>query len=304
MITDRIMKNIRYSLKNSGNMKILILGSEGMAGRYINNFLPLSWSPDKCPEIIGLNRDKFNAFNADAYTLIDLFNKYRISKGHTIINCIGTIKPRVDELGKYNAIIVNSVLPHILSEVVSYIGVHLIHITTDCVFSGKRPNPYGPREKGNYAEDDPHDAEDVYGKTKSLGEQEYATIIRTSIIGEEKGRVQRSLLQWVIDNKGKSINGYTNHYWNGITCLRLTQIIGQIISTGTYWSGVKHVYSHIVSKYELVRAISNIYNLDITVVKTQTPVIDRTLRSTREDIIFDQYDIIDDIKKQKESLLP
>ena len=96
----------------------------------------------------------------------------------------------------------------------------VVHISTDCVFNGK---------KGNYNEEDDHDCLDVYGKTKSLGENPDLTIIRTSIIGEEITN-KRSLVEWVKSNTSKEINGFIKHFWNGVTCLQLAKIIYKIIT--------------------------------------------------------------------------
>ena len=134
----------------------------------------------------------------------------------------------------------------------------MIHVTTDCVFSGK---------DGNYDENSLHDETNDYGTSKSLGELCKATIIRTSIIGEETIN-KRSLLEWVRSNRGGEINGFTNHMWNGVTCLQLSKIIEKMIREKFYWEGVRHTFSpRSVSKYELVSLINEIYDLNIKVNK-------------------------------------
>jgi dTDP-4-dehydrorhamnose reductase len=290
------MKNILYSLKNSGNMKrIIILGSSGMAGRYIAQHLKRTflWPTCNDMDIIEINReDNFDVRDLSAYSIQMRLKREGVNEDDVVINCIGTLKPRVDELGTLNAILVNSVFPLRLEEAVLKLKARLIHLTTDCVFSGK--------DEGRYSENYPHNAFDVYGKTKSLGEPPLSTVIRTSIIGEEKGRKQRSLLQWAIDNKGKSIHGFVNHYWNGITCLSLAKIIASIILYNKFWVGVKHVHSQDISKYELLYFINSIYGLDCTIIKTPTPPLYRTLRSVRKDIDFGEFDIFKDIKEQKD----
>jgi dTDP-4-dehydrorhamnose reductase len=286
-------------------MKIIILGANGMLGRYIEIYFKRYIWPDPDIDIIGLTRLNIDASKITAIGLHDWLNLFHhLKTGDVVINCIGAIKPRVDELGTYNAIMVNSAFPHILFDVVNKLQANLIHITTDCVYSGNRLNESGVfpafAKRGNYSENDLHDAQDIYGRTKSLGEPQLATVIRTSIIGEEPGRKQRSLLQWVLDNEYKSINGYDNHYWNGVTCLRLAQVIGDIILQNEYWLGVKHIFSNIVSKYELVKFINEVYVRSNTVVKTRTVNVDRTLRTGVKDVIFPEFDIYEDIKEQKE----
>ena len=137
----------------------------------------------------------------------------------------------------------------------------MIHPTTDCVYTGK---------KGNYVETDVHDNTDIYGVTKSLGELSNAMVIRVSIIGEEKHE-GKSLLEWVKSNAGKEIYGYTDHKWNGITCLQYAKIVHTIIVKKMRWCGVRHLFSpDSVSKYELTNIINKIYELDITIHKKDT----------------------------------
>ena len=182
--------------------------------------------------------------------------------GDVVINCIGTIKPQVDKLGDLNAIKVNSLFPHLLANVCEEKGYKLIHITTDCVFSGK---------DGNYDEDAPHDCIDVYGKTKSLGEPPNCTVVRTSIIGEEFG-TSRSLIEWVKSENGNTVNGYLNHLWNGLTCYQVAKVFETIIKDELYWEGVRHIYSpNTLNKYLLVRAIVGAHDLDIEVKPVDGP---------------------------------
>lgn len=171
------------------------------------------------------------------------------------------------------------------------IGCQMIHITTDCVFLGK---------KGNYNEDDLHDETNDYGVSKSLGELCDATIIRTSIIGEEL-RNKRSLLEWVKSNTHGEINGYDNHHWNGVTCLQLSFIIKDIIENNKFWKGIRHIYSpKSVSKYELVNMINEIYKLNIKVNKFNTEnSIDKTI-TTKYKKIFDIPNLYTQIQSLKD----
>lgn len=161
----------------------------------------------------------------------------------------------------------------------------------NCVFSGN---------DGNYNEKSPHDCIDVYGKTKSLGEPLNCTVVRTSIIGEEIEQ-GRSLVEWVKSMKNKGANGYTNHKWNGITCLQVAKVFEDIIENNKYWMGVKHIVSpNIVNKYVLVSTISDVYELNITInkAKDKNP-IDRTMVSNY-DTDFDLPTIENQIKEMKE----
>ena len=141
-----------------------------------------------------------------------------------------------------------------------------------------------------------------YGVSKSLGEMCYnTTIIRTSIIGEER-KNKYSLLEWVKKHNNNTINGYTNHLWNGVTCLQLAKIINQIINNNIWWKGVRHIFSpNTVSKYELVNIINDVYKLNNTVVKFKTNNnIDKTLCTNYEtNHLFNIPNLIDQICELK-----
>ena len=147
-----------------------------------------------------------------------------------------------------NLIKINSCFSLELIQLCEKIEVPLIQVGTDCVFSGKR---------GEYLEDDDHDETGAYGISKSLGEPSSCTVIRTSIIGRELYN-KKSFLEWVLSNDGKTINGYENHIWNGITCLEWSKLIEKIINQNDFWKGTKHFISPTqTSKYDLVKMISN-----------------------------------------------
>ena len=144
----------------------------------------------------------------------------------------------------------------------------------------------------SYDENDIHTEKNIYGISKSLGEPEN-NYIRTSIIREEING-KKSLLEWTKQNE--TINGYSNHLWNGITCLQLALIIKKIIDKKLFWKGIKHIYSpNIVSKYDLCVYINEIYNLNITINST-TETFNKTLKS-----IYKPLFEIEDIKAQIET---
>ena len=113
--------------------------------------------------------------------------------------------------------------------------------------------------------------------SKAMGEPTNCTVLRTSIIGEEIGQ-GRSLVEWVKSSANSTVFGFTNHYWNGITCLQFAKICKQIIDNNDFWRGTKHMFSNTLNKKELVETISKIYDLNITVTAKDTPTMcDRTL---------------------------
>jgi dTDP-4-dehydrorhamnose reductase len=233
-------------------MRIIIFGSNGMLGTYLNKFLQKKY------EVIPITRKDIDLSKSTENEILNFLSN-RVSEKDLIINSSGVIKQR--EYNINDMINVNSIFPNILSKFKKNKNCNIIHITTDCVYNGY---------KGNYVENDYHDCLDEYGKTKSLGENKNLTIIRTSIIGEEIDN-KKSLVEWVKSQSNTTINGYTNHLWNGVTCLELSKLIDNMIQGMDFWEGVKHIFSpKTVSKYELVNIINKIYDLNITITKMET----------------------------------
>lgn len=233
-------------------MKLFIFGASGMLGSYLTAYLKNDF------EVIPITRNEVDL--NDDFSLIS--EKYKFDSNDVIINAAGIIKQR--NYSPQELIRVNSLFPHFLAS----LDCNVIHITTDCVFSGKQ---------GSYNEDSLHDCLDDYGKSKSLGENYNLTIIRTSIIGEEI-RNKKSLIEWIKSNKNTSVNGYLNHFWNGVTCLQLAKYILDIVQTGNYWKGVRHYFSpDTVSKYQLVSYINEIYELNSIINPIMSEYCDRSL---------------------------
>lgn len=266
-------------------MKIFVFGQTGMLGRYVYSFLKSEGF-----KVIGINRNELDIVNTDYICIKALLLRAGLNKGDVIINCAGLIKQR-GGTRTFDFIQVNAVFPHLLQKVCEEYGCNLIHVTTDCVFNGL---------KGRYSELDGHDADDVYGLTKSLGEPEESTIIRTSIIGEEL-RNFSSLLEWVKSNRDREVRGYTNHIWNGITCLQFAKICSDIINSGKFWRGVKHITSpNSINKFDLVRLISDVYDLNVKVTPHETEVkCDRSLVSVRGDVVFEVPELEEQLLKMR-----
>lgn len=225
-------------------MRVFVFGANGMLGHYVVNTLQKEYT------VIPVTRDIFDAMKDDVSVFLQ-----NISSKDVVINCIGAIPQNQPNPREY--IQLNTLFPLQLEQVMKHKGFQFIHITTDCVFDGK---------KGGYTESDEHTAKDIYGTTKSLGEPKDACVIRTSIIGEELTR-KKSLLEWVRSNKGGTISGYTNHLWNGVTCLTLSEIILEIIQKNLYWKGLRHIHSpDSITKYELCKYINDVYDLRITIL--------------------------------------
>ena len=262
---------------------ILLFGSNGMLGRYV--FKKLS----SFTKIVAINRCDFDIFKDEWVTLHEIISQ---NKDSVIINCCGIIPQKFEQknenLKMY--IRVNTLFPHKLAEFSKEFNCKLIHITTDCVYDGTL---------GNYKESESHNPSNIYGTTKSLGEPENVTVIRTSIIGEELNS-KKSLIEWLISRKKTKINGFKNHYWNGITCLTLANIIEKIIRENIFWNGVKHIFSpDSVSKYELCKYINEIYNLEIEINEFEDDQSRNMTLSSNYKNIFEINDIYSQIKEQQ-----
>lgn len=249
-------------------MKIFVLGSNGMLGRYVYTYFK-----NKNYDVVSINRKEINNITQLNEGELDYaLYTLGLKKGDVVINCIGLIKQRKN-VTTLDFIQINSTLPLILANVCESRGVNMIHPSSDCIFSGLG---------GEYNEDSKHDADDVYGITKSLGEPENATVIRTSIIGEELHN-KLSFVEWVKSEKGNEVNGFTNHRWNGITCLEFANVCNQIIEKELFWKGVVNLMSpDIITKYNMVKYISDVYDLGISINSVETPnKCDRSLTSIK-----------------------
>lgn len=250
-------------------MKFYIFGTNGMLGTYIKRYLKLQNKICIC-----FTRDDLDVSTVTYDKLEKLFDKYNINENDVLINCIGIIpqSKNINDTSSRNYFLINSLFPNMLGTIALLNKMKFIHITTDCVFSGS---------KKNYLETDKHDEINNYGVSKSLGELGYnCTVIRTSIIGEEL-KNKYSLLEWVKKHNNTSLNGYTNHYWNGVTCLQLAKIINKIVDENMWWIGIRHVFSPTsVTKYKLVSMINNTYKLNNTIEPVETEnTVNKTLNS-------------------------
>jgi len=256
---------------------ILVLGSNGMLGSMLTQILSKEFG-----SVIETNRNGNPLVESNLVIKLDVTSDYNLKtlldnvNIDYAINAIGVIKQLIkpsDELDVMKAQATNTLFPEKFSEYAADRGIKFIQIGTDCVFSGN---------KGNYSENDQMDATDVYGSTKRNGEMlsPNSMLIRTSIIGKEL-KSSNSLLDWVVSQpKGKVIDGYTDHFWNGITTLHFSKIVAGIIQSQSYAVGVQHlVPSNKVSKFELVTEIAKAFGrTDLEIIRKSTGnFTDRTL---------------------------
>jgi dTDP-4-dehydrorhamnose reductase len=261
-------------------MRILILGGSGMLGHKLWQLWRerfdtyISWRG-------GNDRfEKFPIFDIEhvvnyvsAQDFDTVINAVAITKPSVIVNCIGIVKQSGLAKNPIPSISINALFPHRLAQLCQASGIRLIHLSTDCVFSGT---------KGNYIESDTPNAEDLYGRTKFLGEvnQEGCLTIRTSIIGRELETTQ-GLVEWFLSKKGKIVKGYQKAIFSGFTTIALTEIITKVIMEFPSLYGVLHVASTPISKYDLLGLIKQVYDVDIAIEPDQGFVCDRSLNAQK-----------------------
>lgn len=261
-------------------LRILILGASGMLGNSLYRYFRDSTNHT----VIGASRNAIVApsmgqtsnatlvsgvdvENIDA--LIQVLNKYRPD---IVINCVGIIKQRDDADHPLTALPINALLPHRLSQLCDLLRSRLIHISTDCVFSGK---------KGLYAEEDIPDAYDLYGRSKLLGEVDapHAITIRTSLIGHEL-HSKRSLVDWFLSQSG-TVLGYRKAIFSGFPTVEIARIIDQYILPNPSLTGLTQISAEPIDKYTLLSLIKEIYSKNIEIQSDDKVAIDRSLDSSR-----------------------
>lgn len=211
-----------------------------------------------------------NGVDADNFDTV--IRAFAAIQPEIVINCIGLIKQLPVASDPLSAIKTNSLLPHRISMLCRTAHARLIHISTDCVFDGK---------KGNYAETDAASPIDLYGMSKFLGEVAYpphCITLRTSMIGHElKGK--RGLIEWFLAQENK-VQGYSGVIYSGFPTIELSHIIADHIIPNTDLTGIYHVSSNPVSKYDLLKLVAEKYNKKIEIERYDSFVQDRSLDST------------------------
>ena len=261
-------------------MKVLVLGASGMIGSTIIRVL----SEKKDWEVFGTVRSgavkrffppkiverlvtEIDVENHD--TLVKVFAQVRPD---VVINCVGLTKHLPGAEDHLVAIPINTLMPHRLAGLCELVGARLIHISTDCVFSGK---------KGSYTEDDPADATDVYGKSKFLGEVNYphAITLRTSTIGHELQSIY-GLLDWFLSQQGQC-KGFARAIFSGLPTVVFAQVIRDVVIPRPDLFGLYHVAAKPIAKYDLLRLIAEVYGKSIEIVREDQFEIDRSLNAER-----------------------
>jgi dTDP-4-dehydrorhamnose reductase len=190
---------------------------------------------------------------------------------NVLINAIGIVRQVPAAADPVASIDVNALLPHRLARLSAATGARLVHLGTDCVFSGSR---------GDYREDDTPDPTDLYGRTKLLGEPgQGALTLRTSIIGHEL-RSQHGLLEWFLTQTG-TVDGFRRAVFSGLTTIELARVLGDVVLPSPELSGIYHLSSAPIAKLDLLELIARRYDKSIDIRPRDEPVIDRSLDSGR-----------------------
>jgi len=254
--------------------RILIIGANGMLGHVL-----MQWQQPgitiagtlrgETPAPFSCLRDKqlfYGVECSDTQRLLEVFEQFR---PNAVVNCAGLIKHRDEAVNTAQMIATNALFPHILAGLCRAHNTRLIQISTDCIFSGAQ---------GPYTEQHRADAGDIYGMTKYLGEinDSKNLTIRTSIIGHEL-QVKRSLLEWAISQRGRTITGFDGTLYSGLTTTELARVLMLVITQHPKLHGLYHVAGPAISKYALLGLMNHALSLDLTIQKDTTTLCDRRL---------------------------
>jgi dTDP-4-dehydrorhamnose reductase len=260
--------------------KVLVLGATGMLGNAVLrmfaehdgfNVTGTARSPAAVARLPASLRDRvingIDVENADA-----LMRVVAVSRPAVVINCVGVVKQLADSNDPLVALPLNAILPHRLSRLCEAAGARFVHISTDCVFSGKR---------GMYVESDAADASDLYGRSKLLGEVDapHAITLRTSIIGHELSGAH-GLVGWFLAQQGR-VKGFRRAIFSGLPTVELARVIRDLVLKMPSLRGLHHVSAAPINKFELLGLVKEVYGRDIDIVADDALVIDRSLDSSR-----------------------
>lgn len=263
------------------SQKLLVVGANGMLGHVVLRWFAGLANFDtvgtvRSSDVARELRQRVPAAQLiegfDAGNLPALRRLFEQVQPDVVINCVGVVKQLAGADDPSQAIPINALLPHRLSRLCEAHGARLVHISTDCVFSGRR---------GDYAEGDIADAVDLYGRSKLMGEvvAPHAVTLRTSIIGHEMSSAH-ALLGWFLSQRGV-VPGFSNAIFSALPTVELARVIEQQVLAHPDLCGIHHVAGPKINKYELLRLVARVYGSDSQVEPVETLVIDRSLNGQR-----------------------
>ena len=261
-------------------MRILILGGDGMLGhQLLRHFM----ERHEVRVTLRLGSEAYGAYRlfepGTAFYGVDpkqtdlLLPVMAEFRPEAVLNAVGVIKQRSESKAIISSLEINSLLPHRLALLCRTIGARLIHFSTDCVFSGR---------KGTYRETDQPDAEDIYGRTKLLGEvsEPHCLTLRTSMIGPELSR-KTGLLEWFLAQRGQTVKGFTKAIFSGFTTFELARIVERILVDVPAIHGLYHVAAQPISKHDLLALVRDRLQVPVTIERDVTFECDRSLDASR-----------------------
>jgi len=262
-------------------MKVLILGVTGMLGNAVfrsfqeNNDYDV-WGTLRSPHLLSYFPTQTHSKlipGVDVLHQDTLLRVLESIKPDLVVNLIGITKQQPGGDDPLSVLPVNTLFPHRLARLCSIMGSRLIHKSTDCVFSGK---------KGFYSETDNSDAEDLYGQSKYLGELSnlsHVVTIRTSAIGHELNS-HYGLVDWFL-SQGKATRGYVNAIFSGLPAIEVGHVMRDYIAPNQNLKGLYHVAAKPISKYDLLKQISLVYDKEIIIQPDESLVLDRSLNAQK-----------------------
>jgi len=266
---------------------IVVFGSSGMLGSQV--VLELRRRKPDSAQVVAIDKDRFDVSKVDTAEIIRMLSSLGVREESYIVNCVGITKNRInskrvgDNLAAINT---NSIWPIRLADAAEALNLRVIQPATDCVFSGSR---------GNYHESDPHDPNDLYGKTKSIGEVDSEVVmhLRSSFIGRQSPNKPKMLFEWVKNlEPGSQVSGFKNHFWNGVTANLLAKVFAGVIEQKIFYPGVTHlVPNSIVTKLTLIELLLDLLaRTDVEVVPFEAEYeVNRSLSTgflERNEVLF------------------
>lgn len=267
-------------MNKNKNTRVLVLGVSGMLGNAVFRVFAQSdgysvMGSARSAGVRGLLPSELReqvVCGVDVENTDSLMRLFALARPNVVINCIGLVKQLAEADDPLAAIPINALLPHRVARLCDVAGARLIHMSTDCVFAGTR---------GMYREQDASDANDLYGRSKYLGEVDYphAVTLRTSIIGHELNSVH-GLVGWFLAQQ-EPVKGYARAIFSGLPTVELARVMRDFVIPNADLRGLYHVSAEPINKFELLKLVAQAYGKEIAIAPDDTLVIDRSLDSSR-----------------------
>lgn len=261
-------------------MRVMVLGVTGMLGNAMFRLLSESSTlvvygtarVEGSKRYFSENLARQIIVGVDVENHDSLVRTIAVVRPDVVVNCVGLVKQLASANDPLQAVPINTLLPHRLAALCQITGARLVHFSTDCVFSGA---------KGNYLESDFPDANDLYGRSKLLGEVDYphAITLRTSIVGHELSG-HRSLVNWFLAQQG-SVKGFTRAIFSGMPTVELARTVCDFVLPHPQLHGLYHVAAMPINKFELLKLVAQTYGKNIEILPSDELDIDRSLKADR-----------------------